>query len=201
MITHSISNLNSLPLSAHTALSTHTHEQPLPTVWGEMSPPNGFREEKPNERGGEVVARVCWTQKAGTVLGEGQCLYFPELPFPESICKYRCRGKRSFYFFFFLMPASSLFSRSIARIVLSYLSWYIFCETYGKWKFFQDFGNRMSFRSSFWSRCQDESYGWASDLVFEADVGMKVMGMAYQTHPLETMKIQWHPGTANQRPF
>lgn len=22
------------------------------------------------------LARVCWTQKSGTVLGEGQCLYF-----------------------------------------------------------------------------------------------------------------------------
>lgn len=49
----------------------------------------------------KLLARVCWTKISGTVLGEGQCLYFPEFPFPESICKYRCRGKTSFYFFFF----------------------------------------------------------------------------------------------------
>lgn len=138
-------------LPTRPTVSTHTREQSLPTVWGELQSPNGFREGKPNKDGGEEVERVWKGSKNRHHFRRGTAFIFSRAFVSEPSYKYRWRDKRAFYFFF--MSGSSLYSRSIARIDAKLSFSKHFCKTYGKWKFLPDFGNRVSFSSSFWSWC------------------------------------------------
>lgn len=118
-----------------------------PTMWWVLQSPNGFRKGKPNRRSGEG-----WLldQISRYHCGKETVFLFFKLSTLNWVAN---TGERTKDHYTFFRPASSLYSRSTARIHPTLSCSLYFCKTSSKWKFFPGLAK-----------------GWASVLVFEAVV-------------------------------